>query len=405
MKKVLLFLAMSAMFSLFYSCSDDDENNDNNEVITPATYSFTRDGGSTVSYGGQTTRIKMAEEFRSVLKDVSKTEAELDGMFAHSKNGQDFSDPELNESSKQVRNKTAASYDFFNSNSTDAASIKADFDLWIAEQVDFVFPNWDNIATAGNPGVVTFGSSSRRVNGKGLEYDQAINKGLIGALMVDQILNNYLSSDVLDAGTNRADNDSGTLYVDDNGVEKDYTLMEHKWDEAFGYLYGTDDATNPQLNADKFLNKYLDRVENDVDFAGIANDIYTAFKRGRAAIVAKNYTVRDEQANIIREKISMIIGIRAVYYLQGGKNALTTTPDDKPTLFHDLSEGYGFIYSLMFTRKPNSNDPYFTKTEVDGFIATLEAGNGFWDITVETLDTMSSTIAAKFDFTVDEAAN
>ena len=37
MKKVLLFLAMSAMFSLFYSCSDDDENDDNNEVITPAT--------------------------------------------------------------------------------------------------------------------------------------------------------------------------------------------------------------------------------------------------------------------------------------------------------------------------------------------------------------------------------
>ena len=49
------------------------------------------------------------------------------------------------------------------------------------------------------------------------------------------------------------------------------------------------------------------------------NDVYDAFKLGRAAIVAKNYTVRDEQVEILREKISMIIGIRAVYYLQGGK--------------------------------------------------------------------------------------
>jgi hypothetical protein len=28
-----------------------------------------------------------------------------------------------------------------------------------------------------------------------------------------------------------------------------------------------------------------------------------------------------------------------------------------------------------------------------------------WDVTPDTLDTMSETIAAKFDFTVQEAAN
>ena len=61
-------------------------------------------------------------------------------------------------------------------------------------------------------------------------------------------------------------------------------------------------------------------MKADSDFAGIADDIYDAFKLGRAAIVAKNYTVRDEQVEILREKISMIIGIRAVYYLQGGKS-------------------------------------------------------------------------------------
>ena len=67
-----------------------------------------------------------------------------------------------------------------------------------------------------------------------------------------------MSINVLDAGTNRADNDANTV------VEgKSYTTMEHKWDEAFGYLYGTDNATNPALGADSFLNKYLARVNGD----------------------------------------------------------------------------------------------------------------------------------------------
>jgi hypothetical protein len=73
--------------------------------------------------------------------------------------------------------------------------------------------------------------------------------------------------------------------------------------------------------------------------------------------------------------------------------------------FHDLSEGLGFVYSLQFTRKPNSNEPYFTKVEVDGFMSVLQAGNGFWDVTEEVLEDISNTIAAKFNFTVEEAGS
>ncbi len=51
--------------------------------------------------------------------------------------------------------------------------------------------------------------------------------------MTDQILNNYLSPAVLDAGDNVTKNDNDIL-----ADGKDYTTMEHKWDEAFGYLYG-----------------------------------------------------------------------------------------------------------------------------------------------------------------------
>lgn len=36
---------------------------------------------------------------------------------------------------------------------------------------------------------------------------------------------------------------------------------------------------------------------------------------------------------------------------------------------------------------------------------TLLEGDGFWDVSPETLDSMSETIASKFGFTVEEAAN
>ena len=367
------------------------------------TYQFTRNGENTVSYSGQTQRIAMAEELISALKDPTRDQESLNAMFAHVEGDQDFSDPdmlELNASSKNVRSKTAASADYFSSNSTDANAIKADFDSWISLQVSDVYPNWGNTAEPGIAGGLQElgGGSIRYVNEKGLEYNQAFAKSLTGALMTDQILNNYLSPAVLDAGDNVTKNDNDIL-----ADGKDYTTMEHKWDEAFGYLYGLEeDETAPELGVDSFLNKYLDKVEGDSDFAGIANDVYDAFKLGRAAIVAKNYTVRDEQVEILREKISMIIGIRAVYYLQVGKTNLGV---DNASAFHDLSEGFGFVYGLQFTRNSMTDAPYVSKSMVDGYIDTLMTGNGFWDVTAETLDQMSEDIAAEFGFTVDQAAN
>jgi len=403
MKKIFTLLLLSVTF---ISCSSDDDNTDNNNnqsVDAPANYQFTRNGNNTVSYSGQTQRIAMAEELISALKDPTRDQESLNTMFAHVEGDQDFSDPdmlELNASSKNVRSKTAASADYFSSNSTDANAIKANFDSWISSQVNDVFPNWGNTASPGNAGLAQeLGGSIRYVNEKGLEYNQAFAKSLNGAFLADQICNNYLSTAVLDAGDNVTNNDNDVL-VDG----KDYTTMEHKWDEAFGYLYGAEeDETAPVLEADSFLSKYLYKVEDDSDFTGIADDIYDAFKLGRAAIVAKNYTVRDEQVEILREKISMIIGIRAVYYLQGGKSEIAN--GDLPSAFHDLSEGFGFIYSLQFTRNPMTDAPYVSKSTVDSYIDTLMEDNGFWDVTPETLDQMSEDIAAEFGFTVEQAAN
>ena len=402
--RITYILAIVCTVAVFTACDDDDTIT---PVDVPDFYTFERNGQSTVSFSGQTTRIKMATELVDVMNDFDETSEHLKEMYANqTASGGDadpFEDPELNASTKSIKSKTAASKDFFSTNTAESAQLKADFEEWIDGQVDEVFPNEGQLATPGEAGQIADGSSVRYVNGQGMEFNQLVNKGLIGALMVDQMCNNYLGVAVLDDGDNVAENDAK---IPADG--KNYTNMEHKWDEAYGYLFGlSSDPANPLVNLgeDAFLNKYLARVDNDPDFEGIAEDVFDAFKTGRAAIVAGDYDLRDEQANILRELVSTVIAVRAVYYLQQGMNGLPDSGNDYGPAFHDLSEGFGFVYSLRFTRMPNSNDPYFSSSEVNAFLDLLTEGNGFWDVSKATLNQMSEDIAAKFDFTVAEAAD
>lgn len=398
--RALLYFPLIVLLST--SCStDDDATTTSTTVETPASYSFLRNDESTVAFDGQTTRIAMAEAIVSAMNDFDGTTTELLlDMFANNNNP--FTDPSLNESSKSVKSKVAASQDYFSNQAATAATIRAQFENYFMRQVNEVFPAQMTVAAPGVAGQIDDGSNTRYINAIGLEYDQAVAKGLIGALMLDQTLNNYLSPAVLDQATNRVDNDNGVLVGG-----KNYTNMEHKWDEAFGYVYGASpDPANANATVgadDSFINKYLGRLEGDEDFAGTATALFDAFKLGRAAIVAKDYELRDLQANRIQDILSELIAIRSVYYLQQAKIAFAN--NDLGAAFHDLSEGYGFIHSLQFTKDTNTNQPYFSRAEVLDFIDQLTQGDGFWDVTATTLDELSQTIAAPFDFTVDQAAN
>ena len=405
MSKKALYLPLIALAMVACS-SDDDGTNlpDDNQVTPPAFYVFERDNTTTVSFSGQTTRILMAEELVGAMKEFESTAEQMLAMYNHAEGDNDFSDAALNASSKNIRSKTAASADYFSTNATEATIIKTTFEGYINAQVNTVFPNIKVAASPGVAGQIADGASTRYVDGKGLEMDQLFGKGLIGAMMADQMLNNYLSPAVLDEGTNIADNDNELLADGSN-----YTNMEHKWDEAYGYLFGTSSSGSDPLATlgedDSFLNKYLGRVEGDEDFTGIAQEIFDAFKLGRAAIVAKNYEVRDQQAAIIRQKVSEVIAIRAVYYLQQGKIAIQD--GNNGAAFHDLSEGFGFIYSLRFTHNADTGASYFSRTDVDGMIEALlgDGANGLWDVSPSTLDTISENIAAQFDFTVAQAGS
>ncbi len=404
-KPLVLTLVSLAMVS----CVNDADSDAN--LNEPATYTFERNGESTVSFTGQTARIEMAAELIGMMIDFDNaTEERLLQMYRNqTEDGGDadpFSDPDLNAETKNIKSKVAASRDYFSTNATLSAEIKNDFEAWISAQINEVLPNQNELASPGQPGQIADGTSTRYISGDGLEYNQMVAKSLIGALMTDQMLNNYLSTSVLDEGTNRADNDAGVTAEGSN-----YTNMEHKWDEAYGYIYGTSaDPANPNATIgedDRFLNNYTGSVNEDEDFSGIAETIFNAFKRGRAAIVAKLYDERDEEADIIRENVSKVIAVRGIYYLQAAKTALEQASPDYGDAFHSLSEAYGFIYSLQFTRVPGTNQPYLTHEEVDGLLEDLlgDGPNGLWDVTPQTLDDISDEIASVFDFTVEQAAS
>ncbi|MGB6152489.1 MAG: DUF4856 domain-containing protein [Pricia sp.] len=375
-------------------------------IESPESYTFERDGASTVNFSGQTTRLQMGSEFVTALTDNTNTADQLQAMFAHEEGDADFSEADLNASDKNIKSKTAASIDLFADNATDQALIRADFDGWITAQVDEVFENWNTTAAPEVAGQVPQGEQVRYINAQGLEYNQMIAKGLIGALTLDQVVNNYLSPAVLDEGANRADNDAGTV---EEG--KSYTTMEHKWDEAYGYLFGLN--TNPadpimgENDGDLFLGSYIGQVAADPDFSDLITASYNAFKLGRAAIVAKDYDLRDEQAEIIKAKLALVPSVRGVYYLQSGKDALAEEMPNYGGGFHALSEAYGFIYSLQFAQDAATGAAYYSKTEVDALLAQLlgDGENGLWDVTPETLDSLSETIATRFGFTVEQAAS
>lgn len=400
MKKVLCAVLVGSL--TLSSCSVDDDSVSQETVDIPQNYVFERNGESTVYFGGQTTRLEMVKEIKNSFNNFeTASEESLSNMYSNLNNP--FSKASLNESDKSVKSKVAASKLYFEGNTVESHELKNDFEAYITEQVNEVSPKRNTVAAPGVAGQIADGDAVRYVNAKGLEMDQAFAKGLIGGLAADQMLNNYLSLEVLDEGDNVLNNNEKILKEGTN-----YTIMEHKWDEAYGYLYGDPaipaDDPNSALgtSGDILLFNYLGKVENDSDFQGIADDIFQAFKTGRAAIVAGDYDLRNQQIGIIRENVSKIIAVRSIYYMQKGKRQMES--GNTGSAFHQLAEGYGFIYSLRFTHNPATGQPYFSGEEVEAALDQLMAGNGFWDVDPQTLDFISEAIASKFGISVAEAA-
>jgi len=208
----------------------------------PTTYSFTdENGNSTVSYGGQTDRLSQLEEMVVIMKSgTSGMVAEQTLLDMYANVGDNGSGNFSFTSTKQLENKT-----FTN----DVQMFKD----WMAD-LAVASNDFSETAASGQAGVLTSGSSAYLFDANGYEPVQLIEKGLMGAVFMDQAVNGYFG----DAKMN-VDNTDAV----DAANGKFYTTMEHHFDEAFGYFGVATDF--PSSIPSSFWGKYCDSRDADLN--------------------------------------------------------------------------------------------------------------------------------------------
>ncbi len=353
------YTALAISLLALTACTPEDDT-PGNSLSVPTTYSFERGGESTVSFSGQIARQAMLAELSATVKSgVDQTLDYQDLVDMYENNNAPFSDPDLNTSGKSLSSKTSASPKFV----FDQGNTINWFKGWLQGAADASATS--NTAADGTAGVVSNTDGSKRylVDERGVEYIQVFEKGLMGAVMLDQTVNNYLTDLKLDVDNDPANGDP-------------YTDMEHHWDEGYGYFTLQQDLElDPSISQNRGLwSHYM--VGLDAEF-GVATDTYYAFRKGRAAIVAQDYDVRDAQIPTIVTALEEACYLKALGYLNKGANFLTN--GDAASGFHALSEGIGFLHSLRYAASET-----VSPAKSDEIIETLISGNGFWAGDIQT---------------------
>lgn len=346
----------------FFSCESDDE--DVNMQDVPESYEFTRNGESTVDFSGQTTRLNMLSEIKSYVSEGDKgneVEAQrLRNMFANENDP--FSSSDLNAASKDLKTKTFLS---------DVAYYENLFDELETAAQDYV----DNQSTAsvGVSGRIERGNSGKfiLVNEKGWEFTQFIEKGMLGSVFFHQIFNVYLSED-------RIGND-----IDNETIEegKNYTAMEHHWDEAFGY-WGVPTDFPAELPAEdkRFWANY---TYGRTALTGSLDVLKDAFLVGRTAIVNNEYDSKDQSRDRIIDEFEIVSAATAIHYINSSLEDLNN--GDQGNLFHHVSEAYMFVRALKFSPVKK-----ISQSDIDQILTSDFGADGdFW------LINQSGLVAAK----------
>jgi hypothetical protein len=329
----------------------------------PTTYSFTNSAGqSTIDYSGQTDRLNQLREMVTYMKTGTAAvinAQQLKDMFANTgDNGNGHFT--FTSVGKQLKNKCFT---------LDQALFEKYFDSIAIASTDFA-----QTAANGSAGTLVTGTSTYLFTKTGLEPLQIIEKGLMGAVFMNQALNEYLGSVKMSV-------DNTTAVDPANG--KYYTALAHHWDEAFGY-FGVSTDFPTTLPAD-FWGKYCNAQNATL---GSNAKMMNNLLKGRAAIANNVLADRDAAIAEIRNTWENISAYAAMKYID---DAILNFGVDNAKFLHNVSEAYAFAWDLRYAPEETRN---ITQTE-HGTIMALFGAN-FWNLTLMDLNAIKSALDAEY---------
>lgn len=351
----MLALAAFASCIGFSSCSD------NSKEVTPtyevpAAYNF-----ENVNYTGQIARLGMLTELNDYIKTgnngVVLEVQQMKNMYANT--NAPFSSAELNNTNKQLKDKTVA---------TAQTQFESYFDA-----VAQASQSAGAAAGDGTAGVLTSADGTRKylVDANGVELGQLIQKGLMGAIFYYQAVDHYLTEEEIGAAV-----DNKTV------IPGEGTAMQHHWDEAFGYFGAPADFPTNLNNL-----KYWANYSNQVDAAlGSNKTLMNAFLKGRAAISANDMQGKAAAAATIRAEWERLVAAAAIHELNEARESVA----DQAKKSHYLSETKGFIMGLKYKTDRKITDAQYNE-------AMAKIGANFYNTTAADITAAIDILSAAYN--------
>ncbi len=357
-KLVPMLLTSLVFLAVWTGCSKEED-----AYVIPDTYNF-----DNVNYTGQLQRISMLNEMKAYMSLASNNGFVLDADRLKAMYSNDMEAAQWSgnyDDSKQLKSKTFE-------------GVRDDFAFCfdrIAEASQSTVPSSNG--QAGRVQSTVNPDKTYLLDANGLEQAQIIQKGLMGACFYYQATAVYMGAEKMSADNSYREEGSATL-------------MEHYWDEAFGYLgLPTDYPTN--VEGLQFWGSYLEKrnavLEN-------REDLYNSLIKGRAAISANLLGDRDEAIETARHEWEKLVVACALHYLNDSYEHF----EDLALKAHGLSEAIGFIYSLQFN--PSKR---ITNQRVEHYLAAIGGAASFPEMNLyatskEDLLQVRDELAADYGF-------
>lgn len=343
-------------------------------IDAPETYQFTREGASTVSYSGQTDRLNQVAEMKVYLQTGD--------------NGQILSEQALLDMYENAGGNGGGNFSFTSDRQLKDKTFPPDLDdrlfedLFAAAAEASQNGNAGVSASNGTAGLITRGNGNTiLVDENGREFVQLVEKGLMGSVFYHQIYNVYLSDARIGESVENVEVVEG----------RNYTPMEHHWDEAFGYWSPPLDFTSPWPDSRRSELRYWTNYSNVVDNVdngrlGTNATIMNAFIDGRTAIVNNDPGAKNAQRAVLIEQLDLVAAATAVHYINDTISHLDagSTGD----ALHTLSEAWAFVNALRYNPERRLSLQQIEEIMNDDFGSE---GN-FWNVTPAGLNKAKGTL-------------